>query len=105
MRLIGWAGLAKTNDTTDLEDLLEDNPYQAPDMCSLLHTNYTETTDPMFNIDFMKLACDFLGVQSIGLETSTKNNNCYRVKVLREDEMHIMHRAMEIKAYVMSLTK
>lgn len=101
--LVGWYAV-HTKKTDRLgTDLATDNDLQVPDMEKLLHKEYsTPKETPRFNIDFMKLACDFLGVKSITLE---QNENCYRVKPLIEDEMDIMTRAMESKAYVMGLNK
>lgn len=101
--LVGWYA-THTKKTDRLgTDLATDNDLQVPEMERLLHKEYGEPKEaPRFNIDFMKLACDFLGVKSITLEQSEK---CYRVKPLIEGEMDIMTRAMESKAYVMGLNK
>lgn len=99
--LIGWYA-THTKKTDRLgTDIMTDNEYQQPDMDKLLHTTYEKPTEPpKFNVDYLKLACDFLGVKSITLE---QHENCYRVKPLSESEMDIMTRAMESKAYVMGL--
>lgn len=101
--LVGWYA-THTKKTDRLgTDLATDNDLQVPEMEKLLHKEYGVPKEtPRFNIDFVKLACDFLGVKSITLEQSEK---CYRVKPLIEDEMDIMTRAMESKAYVMGLNK
>lgn len=101
-RLVGWSGTHKSKDTTSLTELLEDNDYTEPDMAGLLHKDYTQATNPQFDMAYMKLATDFLGVGKIGLEqTPTSSATCYRVKPL--ESMHVMNEAMEIKAYVMGL--
>ena len=100
--LVGWSGTHKANDTTTLTELVEDNEYTEPDMAGLLHKDYTQATNPQFDMEYMKLATDFLGVGKIGLEqTPTSSATCYRVKPL--EDMHIANEAMGIKAYVMGL--
>ena len=100
--LVGWSGTHKSKDTTTLVELVEDNEYSEPDMVSLLHKGYIKSDDPHFNIDYMKIATDFLGVSQIALEQADNNGSvCYRVKPL--EKMHISNEAMEIKAYVMGL--
>lgn len=100
--LVGWYGTHKTKDTTTLTELLTDNEYSEPDMTALLHKEYTKATDPRFDIDYMKTACNFLGVSRIALEQAPNSGStCYRVKPL--EKMHISNEAMEIKAYVMGL--
>lgn len=100
--LVGWSGTHKSKNTTTLTELAEDNEYGEPDMVSLLHKEYTKSDDPRFNIDYMKIATDFLGVSQIALEQAPNNGStCYRVKPL--ERMHVANEAMEIKAYVMGL--
>ena len=101
-RLVGWYGTHKTNDTTTLTELLEDNEYNEPDMATLLHKDYTVATDVKISITNLNLATKFLGVDSIGFEQADNNGGlCYRIKPL--ESMHVAHEAMEIKAYVMGL--
>lgn len=101
-RLVGWSGTHKSKDTTNLTELSEDNNYAEPDMVGLLHKDYTQATNPQFDMEYMKLATDFLGVGKISLEqTPTSGATCYRVKPL--EDMHVANEAMEIKAYVMGL--
>lgn len=101
-RLVGWSGTHKSKDTTSLTELLEDNDYAEPDMVGLLHKDYTQATNPQFDMTYMKLATDFLGVGKIGLEqTPTSSATRYRVKPL--EDMHVANEAMGIKAYVMGL--
>lgn len=100
--LVGWYGTHKTKDTTSLTELLEDNPYSEPDMDKLLHKDYTDTTNPRFDMKLLALATKFLGVDKITLEETPNNGAvCYRVKPL--EDMHVANEAMGIKAYVMSL--
>lgn len=88
------------------DDIFEDNPYQEPDMATLLHHTYQEPTEnPMFDVSLLKTACDYLGVHSVSLEQSEKNPNLYRIKPLDEYEMDILTRAMESKAYLMGMAK
>lgn len=104
-RLVGWYGTHKNNDTTTLTELTEDNDCQEPDMCKLLHIDYVEAHNPMFDMDMMNLATKFLGVSRIALEEAENSvgSKCYRVKSL--EHMHVANKAMEIKAYVMGLGK
>lgn len=100
--LVGWSGTHKSKDTTTLVELVEDNEFPEPDMVSLLHKEYTKADDPRFNIDYMKIATDFLGVSWIALEQADNNGGvCYRVKPL--ESMHVANEAMGIKAYVMGI--
>lgn len=100
--LVGWSGTHKSKDTTTLIELVEDNEYGEPDMVSLLHKEYTKSDDPRFNVEYMKIATDFLGVSNIALEQADNNGGvCYRVKPL--ESMHVANEAMGIKAYVMGL--
>lgn len=100
--LVGWSGTHKSKDTTTLVELAEDNEYSEPDLCGLLHKEYTKAEDPKFDIDYMKIAADFLGVSRIALEQADNNGSpCYRVKPL--ESMHVANEAMGIKAYVMGL--
>lgn len=100
--LVGWSGTHKSKDTTTLVELAEDNEYGEPDMVSLLHKEYTKSDDPRFNINYLKIATDFLGVSQIALEQADNNGGvCYRVKPL--ESMHVANEAMGIKAYVMGL--
>lgn len=100
--LVGWSGTHKGKDTTTLTELLEDNEHPEPDMTSLLHKEYTEATNPQFDMEYMKLATDFLGISRVALEQVPNNGStCYRVKPL--EDMHISNEAMGIKAYVMGL--
>lgn len=102
--LVGWSGTHKASDTTTLIDLIEDNEYGEPDITNLLHKDYTEASNPMFDITYLKLATDFLGVERIALEQADNNGSpLYRVKPL--EDMHPANQAAEIKAYVMGLTK
>lgn len=88
------------------DDLFEDNPYDQPDMKTLLHQEYQEPTEnPMFDVNLLKTACDYLGITKVSLEQSTTNPNCYRVKPLDEDEMDITTKAMESNAYVMGVMR
>ena len=100
--LVGWSGTHKSKDTTTLTELAEDNEYGEPGMVSLLHKDYAKSDDPMFNVEYMKVATDFLGVSQIALEQTPNNGSvCYRVKPL--ESMHVANEAMGIKAYVMGL--
>lgn len=102
--LVGWYGTHKSNDTTNLTELVQDNTYTEPSMTTLLHKEYEDCKDPHFDIDLMKTACNFLGVSKIALEQTDNNGSkCYRIKPL--EDMHISNEAMGIKAYVMSLIK
>lgn len=101
-RLVGWSGTHKSKDTTNLTELLEDNEESEPDMTGLLHKEYTKAEDPKFDIEYMKLATDFLGVNVIALEQCSNNGSvCYRIKPL--ESMHVANEAMGIKAYVMGI--
>lgn len=103
-RLVGWIGTHKSKDTTSLTELVEDNEYGEPEMTKLLHKEYITAGDPRFDINYMKIATDFLGVSQIALEQTPNNGSvCYRVKPL--ESMHVANEAMEIKAYVMGLYK
>lgn len=104
-RLVGWYGTHKNNDTTTLTELTEDNDCQEPEMCKLLHINFVEAHNPMFDMDMMNLATKFLGVSMIALEEAENSvgSKCYRVKPL--EDMHVAHEAMGIKAYVMGLNR
>lgn len=103
--LVGWYGTHKTKDTTTLTELMADNTMGEPDMCKLLHIDYVEAHNPMFDMNMMNLATKFLGVSRIALEEAENSvgSKCYRVKPL--EHMHVAHEAMEIKAYVMGLAK
>lgn len=104
-RLVGWYGTHKANDTTTLTELMENNDCQEPEMCKLLHINFVEAHNPMFDMNMMNLATKFLGVSMIALEEAENSvgSKCYRVKPL--EDMHVAHEAMEIKAYVMGLNR
>lgn len=101
--LVGWSGTHTSKDTTTLVELAEDNEHLGePDMVSLLHREYGTAEDPRFDMNYMKIATDFLGVSMIALEQATNNSLvCYRVKPL--ESMHVANEAMGIKAYVMGL--
>lgn len=100
--LVGWSGTHTSKDTTTLVELAEDNKEGVPLMTSLLHREYGTAEDPRFDMDYMKIATDFLGVSQIALEQATNNSLvCYRVKPL--ESMHVANEAMGIKAYVMGL--
>lgn len=101
--LVGWSGTHTSKDTTTLTELVEDNKHLGePDMSSLLHREYNTAEDPRFDMDYMKIATDFLGVSQIALEQATNNSLvCYRVEPL--ESMHVANEAMGIKAYVMGL--
>lgn len=103
--LVGWYGTHKTKDTTTLTELMVDNTMGEPDMCKLLHIEYKEANNPMFDMYLMNLATKFLGVSMIALEEAENSvgSKCYRVKPL--EDMHVAHKAMEIKAYVMGLSR
>lgn len=100
-KLQAWNATHKASETTLLTELATDNEYSAPAMTTLLHQEYKEAKDFKFNIDFLKLATDFLGVKLFTVEVSTTNPSCFRIKPL--ETMHVAHEAMEIKAYVMGL--
>ena len=94
--LVGWSGTHKANETTTLVELVENNEHSEPDMVSLLHKDYAKSDDPMFNVEYMKIATDFLGVSQIALEQADNNGSvCYRVKPL--ESMHVANEAMGIK--------
>lgn len=100
--LVGWSGTHTSKDTTTLVELVEDNKEGVPLMTSLLHKEYSTAEDPRFDINYMKIATNFLGVSQIALEQTPNNGSvCYRVKPL--ESMHIANEAMGIKAYVMGL--
>ena len=100
--LVGWSGTHKGKDTTTLVELAEDNKEGVPLMTALLHKEYNTAEDPRFDINYMKIATDFLGVSQIALEQTPNNGSvCYRVKPL--ESMHVANEAMGIKAYVMGL--
>lgn len=100
--LVGWSGTHTSKDITTLTELVEDNEYSEPDMCKILHKEYTKADNPKFDMEFMKIATDFLGVSKIALEQASNNGStCYRVKPL--EDMSGVNRAMEIKAYVMAI--
>lgn len=103
--LVGWYGTHKANDTTTLTELLTENTLGEPEMSKLLHNEYVEATNPMFDMGMMTLATKFLGVSRIALEEAENSvgSKCYRVKPL--EDMHISNEAMGIKAYVMGLAK
>lgn len=104
--LVAWN--ATHTHATDVlsEDEWQDNDTNPPDMVKLLHTDYdTLTEPPLLNVNFLKLACDFLGIESVSLERNSNNTNCYRIKPLNEYEMDILTRALESRAYVMGLHK
>lgn len=101
--LVAWN--ATHTHATDMisEDEWQDNEIPEPEMVSLLHKDYeTLTEPPMIDIDYLKLACDFLCIKTFTLE---KHGTCYRVKPLNEGEQPIVVRAMESRAYVMGLIK
>lgn len=101
--LVGWYGTHKTNDITTLTDLVEPSDTPAPDMVKLLHHEYIEPTEIMLNVSLLDTACKFLGVDKVSFEQNPQNSNCYRVKPL--EDMPGMSEALDIKAYVMGLTK
>lgn len=101
-RLVGWYGTHKTNDTTTLTELLEDNRYGEPDMATLLHKEYTEAQGVRIDMENLNLATKFLGVSKITFEQADNNGaTCYRIKPL--ENINVANEAMEIKAYVMGL--
>ena len=101
--LIAWN--ATHTKSTDMvgDDIFTDNELSEPQMSVLVNTEYKPITDIKIDINKLKLACDFIGCKSISLETSTKNEKLYRLKPLVEDEVPIIIRAMESKAYIMGL--
>lgn len=104
LKLVGWSGTHTSKDTTTLTELVEDNELSEPDMAKLLHKDYAKSEDPRFDARLLNIATDFLGVNLVSLEQAENNGSmCYRVKPL--EDMHIMNEAMEIKAYIMGLTK
>lgn len=101
--LIAWnATHTKPVDTVEFEVFTE-NEHSEPQMLTLFDAEFKPSTDIRIDIDKLKLACDFMGCKSISLETSTKNDKLYRLKPLVQDEVPIIIRAMESKAYIMGL--
>lgn len=100
--LVGWSGTHKANDTTTLVELAEDNQFPEPDMVSLLHQDYVKATEFCFNINLLKAATDFLGVNLFTVKMGSKNKKCYLVQPL--EKLHVANRAMGTKAYVMGLS-
>ena len=89
-------------------DDFEDNPYNQPDMTFLLHDKYEAPTEsPMFDINLLKLGCDYLGITGVSLEADNgrRLSYCYRLKPVNENEMDILTKAMDSKVYIMGLKK
>lgn len=96
-----WLANAKT---LDIFDHFTDNEFDEPAMALLLDSEFEPCGDFCVNVDYLKLACDFLTCKSFSLERSKTNPNLYRV-VPNEGEQDIMVKAMGSKAYVMGVEK
>lgn len=103
--LVAWYATHKKATDIAGSDVFTNNDNQEPDMTALVKGEFIPSKEITIDIDKLKLACDFLGCQSISLEVSSKNNYLYRVKPLNENEMDILVKAMESKAYVMGIHK
>ena len=101
--LIKWnATNTKATDIIGCE-YAEKNDDIVPQIKKLIGSDFEPATNAKFNIDYLKLCCDFLGVKNVKLEVSKSNKNLYQVVPCNPDEMDIITKAMESKAYIMGV--
>ena len=81
-KLVGWAGTHKSSDVCVIYQLLEKNQDQAPLVSGLVGepSDFVEPTSIKgFNVNYLKLATDFLGAEEFGLRVGKKKEDLYQV--------------------------
>ena len=94
-----WLATTSNKDTfSDWEDLSE----SMPDICNLIHGEFTPSVEVKLDIKKLKQCCDFLKTTHFAIKTSSKNNHLHQVIPIN-DTRSVLERAMDSKAYIMGL--
>lgn len=94
-----WLATSSNKDTFSEWEKLTDG---MPDMCNLIHGEWVEPSAIKFDIKKLKQCCDFLKTSQFTLKSSSKNTNLHLVEPIN-DNMSVLERSMDSKAYIMGL--
>lgn len=109
-KLVGWAGTHKSSDICVIYQLLEKNEDQAPPVSNLVgeFDSFIEPTSIKgFNVNYLKLATDFLGVEEFSLKLSEKKDGLYQIIPIDKFNSRSSdvkeYATQNVRAYVMGL--
>lgn len=103
--LLKWYAVHRKATDCVPNTIFTNNEENVPDISSLIKGKFKPKEGVLFRVDDIVLACEFLGIQSVSLDVNSVNENLYMIKPVYIEEIPIMIRALESKAYVMGLTK
>ena len=94
-----WLATSNNKDTfSDWEDLYND----MPNICDIIHGEFTQSAEIKLDIKQLKQCCDFLKTTHFAIKTSSKNNHLHQVIPIN-DSRTFLEQAMDSKAYIMGL--
>lgn len=94
-----WLATSSNKDMfSDWEDLYDD----MPNICDIVHGEFTPSSGIKLDIKKLKQCCDFLKTTQFTIKTSSKNNYLHQVIPIN-DSRTVLEQAMDSKAYIMGL--
>lgn len=94
-----WLATSSNKDMfSDWEDLSDD----MPNICDIVHGEFTPSAEIKLDIKKLKQCCDFLKTTQFAIKTSSKNKNLNQVIPIN-DTRSFLEKAMDSKAYIMGL--
>ena len=94
-----WLATSGNKDTfSEWEDLYDD----MPNICDIIHGEFTPSAEIKLDIKKLKQCCDFLKTTQFAIKTSSKNKNLNQVIPIN-DTRSLLEKAMDSKAYIMGL--
>ena len=91
-----------TSSNKDMFSEWEDLSDAMPNMCNIIHGDFTPSVEIKLDIKKLKQCCDFLKTTQFKIKTSSKNPNLNQVIPINDSRTDL-ERAMDSKAYIMGL--
>lgn len=91
-----------TSSNKDMFSEWEDLSDAMPQMCNIIHGEFTPSVEIKLDIKKLKHCCEFLKTTQFAIKTSSKNHNLNQVIPIN-DSRSFLERAMDSKAYIMGL--
>lgn len=91
-----------TSSNKDMFSEWEDLSDAMPQMCNIIHGEYTQSVEIKLDIKKLKQCCDFLKTTQFTINTSSKNHHLHQVIPINDSRTEL-ERSMDSKAYIMGL--
>lgn len=91
-----------TSSNKDMFSEWEDLSDAMPQMCNIIHGEYTQSVEIKLDIKKLKQCCDFLKTTQFTINTSSKNHHLHQVIPINDSRTEL-ERSMDSKAYIIGL--